>query len=287
MKVIWSAGCLILALSIPAHTQLQYEVEVQVVDLQVSVIDSTGTYRTDLTPQDFLVFEDGVEQTVLDLEQQRQPFSIGVLLDTSSSMQSMFQIMSRASKEFILSLRPQDEYFVMTFDDQVSVRKNMGFASASMLPDLSRFRYGQRTKLFEGTMAGIERLQQARYPRRAVFLISDGVNSSGDFGLDDVIQSAQRNKTLIYSLIIKKGETNLYVLGSLSRSTGGTFFAMEDNLPRLKSAYDKIASDLAHRFTLYYRSSSNYRNQRKPAIEIRMRNPDWTVRYQRAYFPTN
>jgi Ca-activated chloride channel homolog len=278
---------LILCLNSLFAEQLEYEVEVQVVDLQVSVADADGDYVTELTPEDFQVFEDGVPQTVLDLELERQPFSIGVLLDTSSSMQSEFQSMFRAAGDFLQSLMPRDEYFVMTFDDRVIVRNQMEYASMSRNPDLSRLRFGEKTRLFEGVISGIERLKTARYPRRALFLISDGVNSSGDFGLGDAIREAQKSKTLIYSLIIRKGATDLYVLGTLSRMSGGTFFVMDDEFPRLKSAYEKIAFDLAHRFTLYYQSISDYNKQKKPAIEILMKKPDWIVRYQRAYFPVD
>ncbi len=275
------------AMPVASH-QLEYDVEVQVVELQVSVVDRLGNFQTELAPVDFIVYENGIRQEVLDLELQRQPFSIGIVLDTSSSMQSQFLRAGRAAKDFVQSLRPQDEYFVMTFDDRILIRNEMQLASNLVIPNFTSFRYGERTRLYEGVMEGVNRLKKSRYPQRALFLISDGVNSRGDYGLKDVINIAQQNKTLIYSLIVQMGGADLYVLQRLSDQTGGTSFVLEDDFPRLQAAYKKIASDLAHRITLYYRSTSDYSHEGKPEIQIRMKNPAYRVRFQKAYyFETN
>ena len=266
--------------------QLEYDVEVQVVELQISVIDRSNNFYTDLGPEDFLVFENGINQQVLDLELQRQPFSIGIIVDTSSSMQSQFLRIGRAAKDFVSSLKPEDEFFVMTFDDKVKLTHEMQIASKAVPPDFLSLRYGERTRLYEGLMSGLNRLKQSAHPQRAVFLISDGVNSLGKYDLSDVIRTAQQNKTLIYSLILQKGGADLYVMYKLAEQTGGTHFVLEDDFPRLKAAYEKIATDLAHRITLYYQSTSDYSKDQKPEIQIRTKNPELKVRFQKAfYFP--
>lgn len=272
---------LVLAL---ATTPLEYKVEVQVVELQVTVVDHNGNFQTDIKPEDFLVYENGVQQEVLDLELHRQPFSIGIVLDTSSSMASQFMRAGRAAQDFVKALQPQDEYFVMTFDDQIKIRSEMQLASNAINLDFFSYRYGERTRMYEGLMKGIERLKNARYPHRALFLISDGANTKGDYRLKDVIKTAQQNKVLIYSLIVEKGGSDIFVLGTLSDQTGGTAFVLDKELPRLDAAYKKIASDLAHRITLYYHSTSDYSKEGKPQIEIHMKNPDLRVRFQKAYY---
>ncbi len=272
---------LVLAL---ATTPLEYKVEVQVVELQVTVVDHNGNFQTDIKPEDFIVYENGVQQEVLDLELHRQPFSIGIVLDTSSSMASQFMRAGRAAQDFVSALQPQDEYFVMTFDDQIKIRSEMQLASNAINLDFFSYRYGERTRMYEGLMKGIERLKNARYPHRALFLISDGANTKGDYRLKDVIKTAQQNKVLIYSLIVEKGGSDIFVLGTLSDQTGGTAFVLDKELPRLDAAYKKIASDLAHRITLYYHSTSDYSKEGKPQIEIHTKNPDFRVRFQKAYY---
>ncbi|HSE40072.1 MAG TPA: VWA domain-containing protein, partial [Acidobacteriota bacterium] len=223
---------------------------------------------------------------VLDVELERQPFSIGIIVDTSSSMQSQFLRISRAAKDFVNSLKPEDEFFVMTFDDKVKVTHEMQIASKAAVPNFMSLRYGERTRLYEGLISGLNRLKEAHHPQRAIFLISDGVNSMGKYDVSDVIRTAQQNKTLIYSLILQKGGADLYIMYKLAEQTGGTYFVLEDDFPRLKAAYEKIAADLAHRITLYYRSTSDYSKEQKPEIQIRTKNPEFKVRFQKAfYFP--
>jgi Ca-activated chloride channel homolog len=275
-----------LLLTFTVHAQQHQEiVNVQVVNLQVSVLDKKGEFILDLTPEDFLVWEDETAQQVLDLEIQREPFSIGVLIDTSSSMQSVFLISGRSTTDFLSSLRPDDEFFVMTFDDRIKMQQDLTKRADSPKNDWNDFRYGSRTKLYEGLLTSIDRLSKATYPRRALFLISDGVNTGGTGNLDQVIEKAQKNKVIIYSLILENSDADFNSLRKLSESTGGTYFVLYDEFPRLQAAYNKIAMDLAHRFTLYYKSVSDYSSAKKPEIKIRMKNPNWSVRFQRAYFP--
>ena len=265
--------------------EAQYVVNVQVVDLQVSVVNKRGEFISDLMPEQFLVYENGVAQQVLDLENRREPFSIGVLIDTSSSMQSVFQLTGRSTTDFLSSLRPDDEYFVMTFDDHVKVHQELKKKEEAPQNDWNDFRYGQRTRLFEGLTSALDRLSKATYPRRALFLISDGVNTTGSGNLQKAIQIAQRNKVIIYCLILENMDADYRSLRQLSERTGGTYFVLYDEFPRLQAAYNKIAMDLGHRVTLYYRSTSDYGGKKKPDIQIRMKNPEWTVRFQQTYFP--
>ncbi len=277
------AVVLILLFTLVARAQ--YVVNVQVVDLQISVLNKKGEFISELVPEDFLVWENDVQQEVLDLETEREPFSIGVLIDTSSSMQSVFQITGRSTTDFLSSLRPDDEFFVMTFDERIKLHQELKKKADSAQNDWNDFRYGDRTKLFEGLIAALNRLSTAAYPRRALFLISDGVNTSGSGNLQQAIELAQKNKVIIYSLILENMDADYNALRKLSESTGGTYFVLYEEFPRLQAAYNKIATDLGHRLTLYYRSSSDYSAKKKPEIRIRTKNPDWTVRFQRTYYP--
>jgi len=276
--------CILSVLCVEFPLSAQYVVNVQVVDLQISVVDKLGNFHNDLVPEDFLVFENDQPQEVLDLELKREPFSIGVLIDTSASMKSMFQITERSTKDFLSSLQPEDQYFVMTFDDRISMIKDVTKKSADISGDWKDLRYGNSTKLYEGLITAIERLAQTKNARRALFVISDGVNTSGPGSLPEAIQLAQKEKVLIYSLIFENSEADLKSLQKLCESTGGTSFILYGEFPRLQAAYNKIAADLAHRFTLFYRSTSDYKTS-KPEINVRMKDPELSVRFQRKYYP--
>ncbi len=267
-----------------AAEELNYDVEVQVVDLQVSVSDRSGNFITDLNPDDFLVWEDKTPQEVLDLNITREPFSIGIVLDTSSSMERAWRITARCTEEFVSAMLPEDEFFVMTFDDDLKLETDFAFASNRPF-QLSNLRYGKRTRLLDAMITSIQKLSDAHYQRRALFVISDGINTFGEGDEKTVEDLAQKTKTIIYSLIIRRREEHLNLLRMLSIATGGTYFVLHEDYPFLQAAYEKIASDLVHRFTLYYRSHSDYDQQRKPQITVKMKNKDWRVKYQKTYYP--
>ena len=290
-KIIWTIlkyrflVALLLLLLCAGISFGQYVVNVQVVDLQISVVNKKGEFISDLTIDDFEVWENDVPQEVLDLNSKRDPFSIGILIDTSRSMQSVFQLTGRSTTDFLASLRSDDEYFVMTFDDHIRIHQDLKRKSDAPKKDWNDFRYGSKTKLFEGLIDALKRLSNATHPRRALFLISDGVNTSGDGNLQEAIELAQKNKVIIYSLILENMDADYNALRQLSENTGGTYFVLYEEFPRLQAAYNKIAMDLGHRLTLYYRSTSDYSSKKKPEIKIRMKNPEWRVRFQRNYFP--
>lgn len=276
---------LMVCAAFPAFADIHEEVTVQVVNLQVSVTDANGNFIGNLAPDDFQVLENNVPQEVLDLELAREPFSIGILLDTSSSMRSDFSIMARATEDFIHALQPDDEYFVMTFDDQLLLKKDFSLASQKEVPSLDTLRYGESTRLYDALESSIERLQAAHYPRRALFLVSDGLNTKGKGDLNSVIMEAQRNKVLVYSLVFNDSQWDLNALKLLTEQTGGTYFDLDSDTPRLLAAYNKIEQDLAHRFTLYYHSISDYSGNKKPTIKVQMKNPHLRVYYQKTYYP--
>ena len=281
MKPLYVSLIILLALPVFA----QYQVDVQVVDLQVSVVDSKGNFINDLKPEDFLIWENNIPQQVLDLSLEREPFSVGIMIDSSSSMESAFLDVKRSAMDFIQSLTPRDEFFVMTFDDRIRMVNDFTPASLRSMFAWQEVRYGERTKLFDALVIALEHLQAAHNPRRALFLISDGVNTSGEKSLKEVIELAQRNKVLVYSLILERMQEDFNTLRILSENTGGNYFNSHKDYPRLQAAYNKIASDLAHRFTLYYRSTSDYSRLEKPEIKVQMTNRDWKVRYQKTYYP--
>ena len=115
--------CILFVLLISLTVSAQYVVDVQVVDLQVSVIDQEHNFVNVVKPEDFLVWEDGQPQEVLDVESARDPFSIGVLLDTSSSMHPYWRISARGTEDFLWSLKAEDEIFLMTFDDRILLKR--------------------------------------------------------------------------------------------------------------------------------------------------------------------
>src|SRR5207247_3089802 len=102
--------------------------------------------------------------------------------------------------DFISSLRLEDEYFVMTFDDRILVKKDLNSPASPREFHLDSLRYGESTRMYDAIVQAIGLLSHAHYERRALFVISDGQNTSGSAGLREAIRMAQQAKLLVYSL---------------------------------------------------------------------------------------
>jgi len=139
--------------------------------------------------------ENNVPQTVLDMETIRQPFSIGILLDTSSSNAALDGNRHEATEDFVYSLRPSDEYFLMVFSDGL---EGPAVCSATERNQLSFWRSRDR---------GIDKAVRSRdlrrrlpergpIPHRALFIISDGVNTAGKGSLREAMRQRSAARCL-------------------------------------------------------------------------------------------
>ena len=101
-------------------------VDAEEVVLNCTVLDNKGELVNDLTKSNFKVFEDKVLQTVVSLQHQDTPVSIGLLVDESGSMSSKRDAVASAAIDLVKASNPQDETFVINFSDQAYLDQDLG-----------------------------------------------------------------------------------------------------------------------------------------------------------------
>ena len=124
--MIRNALLLLIAVSSLSARQTQtLRVDVQLSQIVVTVTDGRGHLITDLTPNDFIVEVDGVRQSIAHFTQDADtPIALGLLLDLSGSMAARLHAVKEAGSVFIRSMRPEDEYFLMTFASSTKRRES-------------------------------------------------------------------------------------------------------------------------------------------------------------------
>jgi VWFA-related protein len=154
-------------------------VETSLVTVPVSVFDRQGRFVTNLRQQDFRIFEDGVEQEVAYFEPTEKPFTVALLLDTSSSTRFRLWDIQEAAIAFARQLQPQDRVLVVTFDDEVLLlteATNDQNVISSVIEVNART--GNRTRLYDAVDLVIrERLNRLK-GRKAIVLFTDGVDTA-------------------------------------------------------------------------------------------------------------
>src|SRR5208283_1439572 len=162
----------------PVDSQTKIDLSVNLVLLPVNVTDAHGTSIAGLKSDDFRVLEDGQLQKITVFDEGNNPVTVGLVVDHSRSMGPKLAGVVAAVSSFAHSINPQDEMFVVDFNDDVSIELMNGKAFSSNPKDLEEaldaVSARGRTALYDAVSEGLHHLQYGRWGKRALIIISDG-----------------------------------------------------------------------------------------------------------------
>ena len=299
-----SAGLFLTALALPALAQTPqappptFGVEIEVINLNVSVTDGRGHYVTNLSDKNFAVFEDGVRQELSLYTHENLPISLALLLDTSASMDEKLATAQEAGVRFIKTLRAQDLAQVTQFNERTSVLQDYTAEHALLESALRRTNASGPTALHNALYVTLRDLSKQKKAgelrRRAIVLLSDGEDTASLVSDDQVIDLARKTEIAIYAISLRPSRASdrerlefsqaVHLLTTLCRDTGGQLF-MPSSISELDSVYEQIADELRTQYNLGYVSSNKRRDGKWRRIVVRV--PDRTelmVRHKLGYF---
>jgi Ca-activated chloride channel family protein len=223
--------------------------------LPVNVTDAKGNVVSGLSQQNFRVYEDGRLQKVTSFQQGDTPVTVGLIVDHSRSMGPKLPEVAAAVSAFAHSSNPQDEMFVVDFNDDVSVELVGGKAFTNDPAELGKalfsVRARGRTALYDAVAEGLLHLRLGHCDRKALIIVSDGGDNASQQKFSQVLSLAQQSQVLIYSigLVTDVGEEDPGVLRHFSKATGGVaYFPSPTNT--VTSISTQIARDLREQYTL-------------------------------------
>jgi VWFA-related protein len=258
----WIAALLLFCLSaLPATAQEPSfkSGSAELVVLPVVVTDKQGKFISDLTTEQFAVFDNGRRVPIEFFTNEDTPVTIGLVVDASGSMRSKIGEVVAATLAFAKSSNPNDELFAVRFNDDV--QSAVGDAPFLLASDVGRLesamtsvRPDGRTALYDGVMMSLEHLTRGSRSRKVLVVISDGGDNASSATLDDVLKRARDSNAAIYTVGIYDEndiDRNPRVLKELARTTGG-----ERYLPRspgdLLRACNQIAREIRSGYTIGY-----------------------------------
>jgi Ca-activated chloride channel family protein len=261
--------------------QAKIAVTANLVLLPVKVTNARGTFVSGLKLQDFRVYEDGKLQNLTVFEQGDSPVTVGLVVDHSRSMGSKLPGVVIAVSNFAHSSNPQDEMFVVDFNDDVSIELMKGKAFSSDAKDLEKaltaISARGRTALYDALSEGLKHLQYGRWGKKALIVISDGGDNASHLKYSQVLAQARQSQVLIYSIALlgaQEEEENPKVLQRLCKDTGGVAF-FPGPKDRVADISREIARDLREQYTLGYvpQNSNGAGSFRK--IEVKVTAPEY------------
>jgi len=251
-------------------------VSVNLVLIPASVTDARGAFVPGLKAEEFRVFEDGQQQELTVFEVNDAPVTLGLVVDHSRSMGSKLPGVAAAVNSFAHSSNPQDEMFVVDFNDDVSIELMKGKAFTNdpkeLQEALAAVSARGRTALYDAISQGLHHLQYAHWQKKALIIISDGGDNASHLKYSQVLAEARQSQAQIYSIGLVGSdsvEENPELLRRLSKDTGGVaYFPREAE--SVESVSAKIARDLREQYTLGYIPRSLKQTDTFRKIEVKV-----------------
>jgi VWFA-related protein len=252
----------------------------ELVVLHVLVKDSHGAYVGGLPADAFRVYEEQQPQPVRFFEAEDAPITIGLLIDSSGSMQPVRDRVIAASAAFVDSSNPHDEMFALVFDDDVRAVLDpaapfTGDANVLRRGLMHVFAPAGRTALYDAVDAGLRYVLHGSYDRRALVVLSDGGDNASHAGFTGTLTATQASNTVVYTVALVGAadtETNPARLTRFAETSGGAAFAPRD-IAGVERAFQRISQDIRHSYTIGYERAAGGR----PGfhrVHVEVRSPD-------------
>ncbi len=243
-------------------TQTKITLDVTRVNVLFTVTDKKGRFVTDLTKDDFQVFEGKKPQTIQEFTAESDlPLRLAVLVDTSNSIRSEFKFEQEAAIRFMQSvLRPKnDRMMLVSFDSSAELVADLTGDMKVLEKGIKSMHPGGGTSLYDAIyFASKEKLmmdQPRDKFRRAMIIISDGDDTSSRYTRDQALEMAQKADVVVYAISTNTKRDDLdgdKVLRYFADETGGQAFfpfKVED----LDQNFENIANELRHQYNVFYR----------------------------------
>jgi Ca-activated chloride channel family protein len=262
-----------------ADRRADIRVDTTLVLIPVAVTDPMSRFVTGLDKENFKLYEDKLEQEIQQFSSEDAPLSVGVVFDTSGSMGSKLQKSRQAVAQFLRTANPQDEFFLIQFNDRPEMMVGFTSNTEEIQNRLTFVQSKGRTALLDGVYMAMNQMKKAHNPRKAILIISDGGDNSSRYTESEVKNAVREADVQIYAIGIfepmsSRGRTpeelnGPGLLGEVTEQTGGRHFAV-DNLAELPDVAAKIGIELRNQYVLGYSPKNRSRDGKYRRVLVKL-----------------
>ncbi len=242
-------------------------VDVNLVVLHATVLDKKGRLVNDLNRESFRVFEDGVPQKLAVFTHADIPVTMGVVIDDSGSMRTKRQAVNASALAFVKTSNPQDQVFVVNFNDVYYLDTPGDFAAniEELKAALDKIDSRGGTALYDAVYASLDHLKLGNRDKKVLLVITDGEDNASRYKFEELVAYAQKSNALTYTigLLGEEEPGGLFkmrgggvhhaakVLERLAQATGGEAY-FPKSLEEVESTCVGIARNIRNQYTLAY-----------------------------------
>lgn len=275
--------------SSPQKKSDQYKINVSVnlVVLHATVVDKKGRMINNLTEKDFRVLEDGVPQKLAVFSHADIPVTMGIDIDDSGSMRDKRAAVNEAALTFVKTSNPDDQVFVVNFNDEYYLDTPGNFASnmEELKGALAKIDSRGGTALYDAVSASLDHLKLGNRDKKAILIISDGEDNASRYSFPDLLRQAQQSNAVIYciGLLGEEHPGGLFkihgggdkraakVLKQLAEATGGKAY-FPRSLDQVEPICVAIARDIRNQYTLGYYPTNPKKDGTFRRVQIELTN---------------
>jgi len=257
-------------------------VDTTMVQIPVTVTDPLNRFVTGLEKEHFKLFEDKVEQNILQFSSEDAPLSIGIVFDTSGSMGPKLQKSRQAVVQFFKTANAEDEFFLIEFSDRPELVVPFTSDTEEIQNRLAFTQSKGKTALLDGVYMAMNQMKKAHNPRKAILIISDGGDNNSRYTESEVRNAVREADVQIYGIGIfesigGRGRTPEEAMGpgllnEVAQLTGGRSFSV-DNVNELSDIAAKIGVELRNQYMLYYSSKNPVRDGKYRHVSVKLVQP--------------
>jgi VWFA-related protein len=298
-----------------AQDQEPIKVDVNLVSVLCTVRNKSGGLIGNLEKGEFKIYEDGKEQEIKNFTRETDlPLTIGLLVDTSKSQERLIDIEQRAASQFFSKvLRQKDEAFLMQFGAEAELLQDSTNSAKLLQKALEGLRLSvplgglhpgpvptmqnqAGTILYDAVYLAANEKLRGEVGRKAVVIITDGVDTGSKISRDKSIEAAQKADSIIYSIYyvdrgaygggfgtINLGGGGEGELRRMSSETGGQVFKVEKN-HTLDDIFREIQDEMRSQYAITYQPPNPRRDGTYHKIDIKVAGKDYKVQARKGYY---
>ncbi len=235
--------------------------DVDEVLLHATVADEKQHIVTDLDRTAFTVFEDGKPQNIISFRHEDIPVAMGIVIDNSGSMREKRAKVNQAALNLVRSSNPQDEVFVVNFNDEYYLDQDFTNDLLKLKEALEKIDAKGGTALRDAVVASAEHLKRdARLERKVLFVVTDGEDNASRESLEDAVKQLQEeNGPSVYAIGILGDEEHpkraKRALEIIAQRTGGLAF-FPKTLDEVDEISRQVAHDIRNQYTIGYKPTN-------------------------------
>lgn len=276
------AACILTCAAL-AQSGPSFRADSTLVLVPVSVTDPGNRYVLGLGRENFRLLEDGVEQNIIHFSNEDAPLSVGFVIDASGSMGAKLSISRSAVGQFLKSMNPSDEAFLVEFSDKAEVSLRFTHDMRSIERRVETLNTGGLTAMLDAIHIAFEEMKNAANPRKALLIISDGGDNHSLYTSSQIEQLVREAGVQIYAvgvfepfaalgLLSQAERDGPKLLSELAEQTGGRALAAvtDSEVPAIAA---RIGVELRNQYLLAYTPANREKDGKYRRLEIKLEQP--------------